>query len=96
MRSTRRAASGRTLPPRWEHPRPQLQELAFSRQPDLDQRPYDRLIGAALDGNPVPFARQDAVEAAWRVVDPVLGDVGPIHPYRRGKLGTPASRHAAA
>ena len=70
-------------------PRPQLQELAFSRQPDLDQRPYDRLIGAALDGNPVPFARQDAVEAAWRVVDPVLGDVGPVHPYRRGSWGPP-------
>ena len=30
--------------------RPQLQELAFSRQPGMDQRPYDRLIAAALDG----------------------------------------------
>ena len=67
--------------------RPQMQELTFSRQPDLDQRPYDRRIGAALDGNPVPFARQDAVEAAWRVVDPVLGDVGPIYPYGRGAWG---------
>ena len=70
-------------------PRPQLQELAFSREPNLDQRPYDRLIGAALDGNPVPFARQDAVEAAWRVVDPVLGDVGPTYPYNRGSWGPP-------
>ena len=68
-------------------PRPQMQELAFSREPHLDQRPYDRLIGAALDGNPVPFARQDAVEAAWRVVDPVLGDVGPVQPYHRGSWG---------
>lgn len=67
--------------------RPQPQELAFSRQPDLDQRPYDRLIGAALDGNPVPFARQDAVEAAWRVVDPILGDVVPVHSYPPGSWG---------
>jgi glucose-6-phosphate 1-dehydrogenase len=33
-------------------------------------RPYDRLIGAALDGDRWLFARQDTVEAAWRVVDP--------------------------
>ena len=37
-------------------------------------RPYDRLIGAALDGDRWLFARQETVEAAWRVVDPVLGD----------------------
>src|SRR4051794_27753224 len=70
-------------------PRPQLQELALSREPNLDQRPYGRLISAALDGDRVPFARQDAVEAAWRVVDPVLGDVGPIYPYRHGSCGPP-------
>jgi glucose-6-phosphate 1-dehydrogenase len=50
-------------------------------------RPYDRLIGAALDGNRLPFARQDAVEAAWRVVDPVLDDVVPAHTYPRGSWG---------
>ena len=70
-------------------PRPQSQELAFFQQPGLDQRPYDRLIGAALDGNPVPFARQDAVEAAWQVVDPILDDVGPVHPYDGGTWGPP-------
>ena len=47
-------------------------------------RPYDRLIGAALDGNRVLFARQDTVEAAWRVVDPILDDAVPVHPYPRG------------
>ena len=44
-------------------------------------RPYDRLIGAALDGERWLFARQDTVEAAWRVVDPILGDATPVHPY---------------
>jgi glucose-6-phosphate 1-dehydrogenase len=50
-------------------------------------RPYDRLIGAALDGDRWLFARQDTVEAAWQVVDPVLGDVTPVHPYARGSWG---------
>lgn len=50
-------------------------------------RPYDRLIGAALEGVHVSFARQDAVEAAWRVVDPILGDVVPVHQYARGSWG---------
>ena len=59
---------------------PQLQELAFAEQPGSDMRPYDRLIGAALDGNRLPFARQDTVEAAWRVVDPILDDAVPVHP----------------
>jgi glucose-6-phosphate 1-dehydrogenase len=67
--------------------RPQLQELAFSRQPGMDQRPYDRLIAAALDGNPLLFARQDAVEAAWKVVDQVLDDEGPVYSYRPGTWG---------
>ena len=52
-----------------------------------DMRPYDRLIGAALDGDRWLFARQDTVEAAWRVVDPVLGDATPVHPYARGSWG---------
>jgi glucose-6-phosphate 1-dehydrogenase len=50
-------------------------------------RPYDRLIGAALEGQHLSFARQDAVEAAWRVVDPVLGDVVPLHQYPQGSWG---------
>ena len=68
----------------WE---PQMQELTFVESPGEDIRPYDRLIGAALDGDQWLFARQDTVEAAWRVVDPVLGDVTPVHPYAKGSWG---------
>jgi glucose-6-phosphate 1-dehydrogenase len=68
----------------WE---PQAEELAFAQQPGSDIRPYDRLIGAALAGERWLFARQDTVEAMWRVVDPVLGDVVPVHPYARGSWG---------
>jgi glucose-6-phosphate 1-dehydrogenase len=65
----------------------ELHELAFAQHPGSNMRPYDRLIGAALDGNRVLFARQDTVEAAWRVVDPILDDAVPVHPYPRGTWG---------
>jgi glucose-6-phosphate 1-dehydrogenase len=68
----------------WE---PQAENLSFAEQPGSDIRPYDRLIGAALDGDRWLFARQDTVEAAWEIVDPVLGDVVPVHPYARGSWG---------
>jgi glucose-6-phosphate 1-dehydrogenase len=66
---------------------PQLHNLVFAEQTGSDMRPYDRLIGAALDGRRGLFARQDTVEAAWRVVDPVLGDVVPVQRYERGTWG---------
>jgi glucose-6-phosphate 1-dehydrogenase len=68
----------------WE---PQPEELTFAQQPGSDIRPYDRLIGAALDGDRWLFASQETVEAAWKVVDPVLGDAVPVHPYARGSWG---------
>jgi glucose-6-phosphate 1-dehydrogenase len=68
----------------WE---PQMQDLSFVESPGEDMRPYDRLIGAALDGDRWLFTPQDTVEAAWRVVDPVLGDVTPVHPYAKGSWG---------
>ena len=66
---------------------PEPQELIFAEQPGSDMRPYDRLIGAALNGERWLFAQQETVEAAWRVVDPVLGEVVPVQPYARGSWG---------
>lgn len=63
------------------------EELVFAEQPASDMRTYDRLIGAALAGNHWLFARQDTIEAAWRVVDPVLGNVVPLHSYAPGSWG---------
>jgi len=69
---------------------PQVRELEFSGEAaEQTIRPYDRLIGAALSGERYLFAREDAVEAAWRVVQPVLGDVVPVHPYAPGSWGPP-------
>ncbi|MGW0231407.1 glucose-6-phosphate dehydrogenase [Actinopolymorpha singaporensis] len=67
--------------------RAQTEELTFAQQPGLDPRPYDRLIGAALDGDDFYFAREDSVDAAWKVVDPVLGDAAPVHSYQPGTWG---------
>ena len=68
----------------WE---PQAEELTFAQQPGSDIRPYDRLIGAALDGDRWLFARQDTVEAMWRIVDPILGDAVRVHPYSQRSWG---------
>ena len=64
-----------------------LHELSFAQHAGSNMRPSDRLIGAALEGDRVLFARQDTVEAAWRVVDPVLDDAVPVHRYPRGTWG---------
>ena len=65
----------------------QPEHLTFAEVPGSDQRPYDRLIGAALLGRQSLFAAQDTVEAAWRVVEPVLGDVVPVVPYAKSSWG---------
>ncbi|HTR69740.1 MAG TPA: glucose-6-phosphate dehydrogenase [Mycobacteriales bacterium] len=65
----------------------EARELTFHQAPGSDMRPYDRLIGAALSGDRWLFAQQEAVEAAWRVVDPVLDDVVPLHVYDQGTWG---------
>ena len=51
---------------------------------DQDNRRRVVIIGGGFAGL---FARQDTVEAAWEIVDPVLGDVVPVHPYARGSWG---------
>ena len=68
----------------WE---PLAENLSFAVEPGSDLRPYDRLIGAALDGDRWLFARQDTVEAMWAIVDPILGDATPVHPYAQGSWG---------
>jgi glucose-6-phosphate 1-dehydrogenase len=49
--------------------------------------PYERLLGEAMQGDPALFTRQDAVEAAWAVVEPVLGDATPVFDYAPGTWG---------
>jgi glucose-6-phosphate 1-dehydrogenase len=49
--------------------------------------PYERLLGDAMHGDASLFARQDAIEAQWRIVEPALGNVTPLHSYEPGSWG---------
>ncbi|HET7675604.1 MAG TPA: glucose-6-phosphate dehydrogenase, partial [Gammaproteobacteria bacterium] len=48
---------------------------------------YERLIGEAMHGDTSQFDREDGVEAAWRIVDPVLAHDTPLHQYEDGSWG---------
>jgi glucose-6-phosphate 1-dehydrogenase len=52
-----------------------------------EESPYDRLIGDAMAGNGALFIRQDAVEAAWAVLEPVLNNHPAVHSYPRHSWG---------
>jgi glucose-6-phosphate 1-dehydrogenase len=62
-------------------------ELTVTDVPGDEMAPYERLLGDAMRGDQTLFARADAVEAQWRVVDPVLGDVTPLYYYEPGSWG---------
>jgi glucose-6-phosphate 1-dehydrogenase len=49
--------------------------------------PYERLLSDAMRGDQMLFAREDSVEEAWRVVDPVLGNATPVVDYESGTWG---------
>jgi len=66
-------------------------ELKVSHESVEDIEPYERLLGAALQGDPSLFAHQDAVEASWEVVDPLLKNPGPVQPYKPGTWGPEAA-----
>jgi len=68
-------------------------ELHVHSVPDDEMRAYARLIGDALKGDSTLFARQDGVEAAWSIVDPVLHQRIPAHEYEQGTWG-PAAANA--
>jgi glucose-6-phosphate 1-dehydrogenase len=66
-------------------------ELFARHQSGEERPPYQRLIGDARRGDQALFARQDSVDAAWQVIDPVLHDEPPIHEYERGTWGPAAA-----
>ena len=56
-------------------------------EPLGDMSPYNRLLGDAIDGDRALFVRQDAVETAWHVIEPVLRNPAPVFPYEPGTWG---------
>jgi glucose-6-phosphate 1-dehydrogenase len=57
---------------------------------------YERLLGDAMAGDATLFARQDVVEAAWAIVDPVLQSPSPMYEYEPGSWGPPQSDRLVA
>ena len=51
--------------------------------------PYERLLDDALEGDARRFAREDSVDQAWRVIEPVLEHFDPVVPYEPGSWGPP-------
>jgi glucose-6-phosphate 1-dehydrogenase len=62
-------------------------EVLFEKVPGEEPEPYERLLADALDGHHELFTRQDTVEETWRIVEPLLDDPGPVHPYAPGTWG---------
>ncbi|MGH8065381.1 MAG: glucose-6-phosphate dehydrogenase [Candidatus Entotheonellia bacterium] len=72
----------------------ELSVVERSQGDELD--PYERLLGDAMRGDALLFVRQDAVEAAWTIAEPILGDITPVYEYAPGSWGpTEAERLAA-
>jgi glucose-6-phosphate 1-dehydrogenase len=64
-------------------------ELLAREQPHDEIKPYERLLGDAMRGDASLFAREDAVEEAWRIVDPILDNGTPVHLYKPNTWGPP-------
>ncbi|MCB9915011.1 MAG: glucose-6-phosphate dehydrogenase [Planctomycetes bacterium] len=68
-------------------PRAEPVELELTHSLLGEPDPYEELIHDALNGDPYRFAREDWVEEAWRIVDPVLRASTPLHAYAPGTWG---------
>jgi len=66
-------------------------ELVARHHPAAEKSPYERLLGDAIRGDTSLFTQDDCVEAAWRVVDPVLSGARAVLPYEPGTWGPAAS-----
>ncbi len=62
-------------------------ELYLCEEQPGEEPPYERLLGDAMAGDGALFAREDAVEAAWAVVEPVIKTHHRARPYKRGSWG---------
>jgi glucose-6-phosphate 1-dehydrogenase len=61
--------------------------LAVEKDKSEEQEAYERLLTDAMHGDAMLFVREDAVEAAWAIVDPILGNASPLHIYEPGTWG---------
>jgi len=71
-------------------------EFSLLEEEPGEQSPYERLLADAMAGDGGLFAREDAIEAAWAVVEPVLVEHPPVQIYAPGSWGPPAMDHFIA
>jgi glucose-6-phosphate 1-dehydrogenase len=81
-------AIGANIPSLEDETRSRTAEMLGTRLPHAEEMDaYERVLGDALKGDATLFARQDYVEEAWRIVDPVLGQATAVHAYEPGTWG---------
>ena len=74
----------------------EVELVAHEDSAEYRMLPYARLLGDAMRGDPTLFNRQDAVEAAWRVIQPVLDHLPPLFEYQPHTWGPPTADAIAA
>jgi glucose-6-phosphate 1-dehydrogenase len=62
-------------------------DMEFAEEGGEGPAPYEVLLHAAMVGDSTRFTRQDGVEEAWRVLQPLLDSPPPVHPYAKGSWG---------
>ena len=71
-------------------------ELVARRSPASNDLPYERLLGDAIQGDASLFTRDDSVEAAWRVIEPILHNPPAVAGYEPGTWGPPTAAKIVA
>jgi glucose-6-phosphate 1-dehydrogenase len=73
---------------------PSSDALVFFGATGMDA--YERLLQDAMKGDATLFAREDSVEQAWRIVEPILGTVTPVFEYAPGTWGPEEAQQITA
>ena len=81
-------AIGASVKKAGDEPEGKQVELVISQESDpAEMGAYEELLFDAMRGNSARFARQDYVEEAWRIVDPILRGNVPVYQYEPGSWG---------
>ena len=62
-------------------------DVEFAEQGGEGPTPYEVLLHAAMVGDHTRFTRQDGVEETWRIMQPLIDNPPPVHPYKPGSWG---------
>ena len=66
-------------------------DLVELKHPGDEMKPYERLLGDALEGDHTLFGSFAGIETSWRIVQPILDAPPPVHHYDRGSWGPPVA-----